>query len=92
MTRYLTRDRGGRRRRRSRWRRCRYFTRIVSSAVLTQQTGTPYDVVEHVRRQLIEVLGLPKPGARPSQRARLVAVALAGLAGHAIGDSSAHAA
>jgi K+-sensing histidine kinase KdpD len=30
-----------------------YFTRIVSSAALTQQAGTPYDVVEHVRRQLI---------------------------------------
>ena len=28
------------------------------SAELTQQAGTPYDVVEHVRRQLIEVLGL----------------------------------
>ncbi len=111
-----------------------YFNRIVSSAVLMQQAGTPFDVVEHVRRQLIEVLGLqdcrfeygkllgqpprlepdgsirtrygyypvdssgllhgrhraphlqqrpvrrtrfmltPKPGARPSQRARLVAV------------------
>jgi len=35
---------------------------------------------------------MPKPGARPSQRARLVAVALAALAGHAIGDRSAHAA
>jgi hypothetical protein len=34
----------------------------------------------------------PRPGARPSQRARLVAVALSGLVGHAIGDSSAHAA
>jgi hypothetical protein len=128
-----------------------YFTRIVSSAALTQQAGTPYEVVEHVRRQLIDVLGLqdcrfeygkllgqpprleqdgsirtryghypvdlsglpaeevelrtfsngqyagrfmltPKPGARPSQRARLVAVALADLAGHAVGDGSAHAA
>ena len=128
-----------------------YFTRIVSSAALTQRAGTPYDVVEQVRRQLIEVLDLrdcrfeygkllgqpprlepdgsirtryghypvdlsglpaedielrtfsngqyvgrfmltPRPGARTSQRARLVAVALAGLVGHAIGDSSAHAA
>jgi hypothetical protein len=128
-----------------------YFTRIVSSAALTQQADTTYAAVEHVRRQLIEVLGLqdcrfeygkllgqpprlepdgsirtrygyypvdssglpaedielrtfangqyvgrfmltPRPGARPPQRARLVAVALAGLAGHAIGDSSAHAA
>ncbi len=34
----------------------------------------------------------PKPGARPSQRARLVAVAHADLAGHAVGDGSAHAA
>jgi len=34
----------------------------------------------------------PKPVSRPSKRARLVAVALADLAGHAIGDSSAHAA
>jgi Domain of unknown function (DUF4118) len=127
-----------------------YFTRIVTSAALTQEAA-PYDVVEHVRRQLIDVLGLqdcrfeygkllgqpprlepdgsirtrhgyypvdefglpaedvelrtfsngqyagrfmltPKPGARPSQRARLVAVALADLAGHAVGDSSAPAA
>ncbi len=127
-----------------------YFTRIVTSAALTQEAA-PYDVVEHVRRQLIDVLGLrdclfeygkllgqpprlepdgsirtrhgyypvdlsglpaedielrtfsngqyagrfmltPKPGARPSQRARLVAVALADIAGHAVGDSSARAA
>lgn len=34
----------------------------------------------------------PKPGSRPSQRARLVAVTLADLAGHAIGTSPAHAA
>jgi len=127
-----------------------YFTRIVTSAALTQQAA-PYDVVEHVRRQLIDVLGLqdcrfeygkllgqpprlepdgsirtrhgqypvdlsglpaedvelrtfsngqytgrfmltPNPGAKPSQRARLVAVALADLAGHAVGDSSAPAA
>jgi hypothetical protein len=33
----------------------------------------------------------PKPGSRPSQRARLVAVALADLAGHAVGTSPAHA-
>jgi len=125
-----------------------YFSRIVGSAALTQQAGTPYDVVEHIRRQLIEVLELqdcrfeygkllgqpprlehdgsvrtrygyhpvdvsglpaddielrtfsngqyvgrfiltPNPGARPSQRARLVAVALADLAGHAVGDGSA---
>jgi hypothetical protein len=35
---------------------------------------------------------MPKPGSRPSQRARLVAVALADLAGHAAGASPAHAA
>jgi hypothetical protein len=128
-----------------------YFNRIVASAALTQQAGTPYDVTEHVRRQLIDVLDLkdcrfeygkllgqpprlepdgtvttryghypvdefgfpeedvelrtfsngqytgrfmltPKPGSRPSQRARLVAVALADLAGHAVGTSPAHAA
>jgi hypothetical protein len=128
-----------------------YFNRIVTSATLTQEAGTPYDVVEHVRRQLIDVLDLadchfehgkllgqpprlepdgtvttryghypvdqsglpqeevelrtfsngqyvgrfmltPKPGSRPSRRARLVAVALADLAGHATGSSSAHAA
>jgi hypothetical protein len=34
----------------------------------------------------------PKPGSLPSQRARLVAVTLASLAGHAIGASSARAA
>jgi hypothetical protein len=33
----------------------------------------------------------PKPGAKPSQRARLVTVALAGLAGHAMGNSSTRA-
>jgi len=128
-----------------------YFTRIVESAALTQEAGTPHDVVEHVRGQLIEVLDLrdcrfeygkllgqpprlepdgsiatryghypvdssglpgedvelrtfsngqyigrfmltPKPGSMPSQRARLVAVALADLAGHAVGASSAQAA
>ncbi len=128
-----------------------YFNRIVSSAALTQQAGTPYEVTEHVRRQLIDVLDLadgrfeygkllgqpprletdgtvttryghypvdesglpqeevelrtfsngqyvgrfmltPKPGSRPSRRARLVAVALADLAGHAAGSNSAHAA
>jgi hypothetical protein len=128
-----------------------YFNRIVASAALTQQAGTPYDVTEHVRRQLIDVLDLkdcrfeygkllgqpprlepdgtvttryghypvdqsglpqeeielrtfsngqytgrfmltPKPGSRPSQRARLVAVTLADLAGHAIGTSPAYAA
>jgi hypothetical protein len=128
-----------------------YFNRIVASAVMTQQAGTPHDVVEHVRRQLIEVLDLadcrfeygkligqpprlesdgsittryghypvdesglpdeeielrtfsngqyigrfmltPKPGSRPSRRARLVAVSLADLAGHALGASSSHAA
>jgi K+-sensing histidine kinase KdpD len=128
-----------------------YFTRIVASATLAQEAGTPHDVVEDVCRQLIEVLGLrdcrfeygkllgqpprlepdgsimtrhgyfpvdefglpaedvelrafsngqyigrfmltPKPGSRPSQRARLVAVALASLAGHATGASSARAA
>jgi Domain of unknown function (DUF4118) len=128
-----------------------YFNRIVASAALTQEAGTPYDVTEHVRRQLIEVLDLadcrfeygkllgqpprlekdgsvatryghypvdecglpleevelrtfsngryvgrfmltPKPGARPSRRARLVAVALADLAGHAAGASASEAA
>jgi Domain of unknown function (DUF4118) len=128
-----------------------YFNRIVASATLTQEAGTPYDITEYVRRQLIDVLDLadcrfeygkllgqpprlekdgtvttryghypvdqsglppeevelrtfsngqyvgrfmltPKPGSRPSQRARLVAVALADLAGHATGASSAHAA
>jgi hypothetical protein len=34
----------------------------------------------------------PEPGFMPSQRARLVAIALADLAGHAIGTSPAHAA
>jgi hypothetical protein len=34
----------------------------------------------------------PKPASRPSQRARLVAVTLADLAGHAVGASPAHAA
>lgn len=126
-----------------------YFDRIVASAVVTQQAGTPHDVDEHVRRQLIEVLDLadcrfeygkllgqpprlesdgsittryghypvdesglpdeeielrifsngqyigrfmltPKPGSRPSRRARLVAVSLADLAGHALGASSSH--
>jgi hypothetical protein len=128
-----------------------YFTRILSSATLTQEADTPDNVVEHVRRQLIEVLDLqdcrfehgkllgqpprlepdgsittryghypvdqsglpeedveirtfsggqytgrfmltPGPGSRPSQRARVVAVVLAGLAGHASGDRSARAA
>jgi hypothetical protein len=128
-----------------------YFNRIVTSAAMTQEAGTAYAVVEHVRRQLVEVLDLkdcrfeygkllgqpprlepdgsvttryghypvdssglpaddielrtfsngqytgrfmltPNPGSKPSQRARLVAVALADLASHAIGDSSAHAA
>jgi uncharacterized protein DUF4118 len=128
-----------------------YFNRIVASAALTQRAGTPYDVTEYVRRQLVDVLDrkdcrfefgkllgqpprlepdgtlttryghypvdefgfpeedvelrtfsngqytgrfmlTPKPGSRPSQRARLVAVTLADLAGHAIGTSPAHAA
>ena len=128
-----------------------YFNRIVASATLTQEAGTPYNVTEHVRGQLIDVLDLadcrfeygkllgqpprlepdgtvttrygrypvdesgfpqeevelltfsngqytgrfmltPKPGSRPSRRARLVAVTLADLAGHAIGNGSAHAA
>jgi len=128
-----------------------YFARIVDSAALTQEAGNPYDVIEHVRRQLIAVLDLrdcrfeagkllghpprlqqdgrvatrygfwpvdefglpdeevelrtfsggqyvgrfmlvPGPGSRPSARARLVAVALADLAGHAIGAGSAAAA
>jgi hypothetical protein len=121
-----------------------YFARIVDSAALTQRAGTPHDVIEHVRGQLIAVLDLeacrfeygrllgrpprlepdgsvltryghypvdefglpgaeielrtfsngeyvgrfmmtPSPGARPARRARLVAVALADLAGHAVG-------
>jgi hypothetical protein len=124
-----------------------YFARIVDSAALTQRAGTPHDVIEHVREQLIAVLDLgdcrfeygrllgqpprlepdgsvltryghypvdesglpaeeielrtfsngeyvgrfmmtPKPGSKPSQRARLVAVALADLAGHAAGTPS----
>jgi hypothetical protein len=35
-----------------------YFNRIMASAALTQRAGTPYDVTEHVRRQLIDVLDL----------------------------------
>ncbi len=35
-----------------------YFDRIVESAALTQGAGTPHDVVEHVRGQLIDVLDL----------------------------------
>jgi hypothetical protein len=129
-----------------------YFTTIVESATAAQEAGTaPHDVVEHVRGQLIEVLGLrdcrfeygkllgqpprlepdgsirtrygyhpvddsglpeeeielrtfsngqyigrfmltPKPGSMPSRRARLVAVSLAGLAGHALGASTTNAA
>jgi Domain of unknown function (DUF4118) len=128
-----------------------YFDRIVTSAALTQEAGAPDDIVEHVRRQLIEVLDLkdcrfeygkllgqpprlepdgsvltryghypvdsfglppedieirtfsnghyigrfmltPNPGAKPSHRARLVAVALADLAAHALGATSARAA
>jgi hypothetical protein len=124
-----------------------YFERIVDSAALTQRAGTPHDVIEGVREQLIAVLDLgdcrfeygkllgqpprlepdgsvltryghypvdesglpaeeielrtfsngeyvgrfmmtPKPGSKPSQRARLVAVALADLAGHAAGARS----
>jgi hypothetical protein len=125
-----------------------YFARIVDSAALTQRAGSPHDVIEHVREQLVAVLDLracrfeygrllgrpprlepdgsvltryggypvdefglpneeielrtfsngeyvgrfmmtPSPGARPAQRARLVAVALADLAGHAAGAPSA---
>ena len=128
-----------------------YFARIVSSAELTQRAGTPYDVVEHVRAQLIDVLdladcrfeygkllgqpprlepdgtvttryghypvdeaGLPREEVElrtfsngqytgrfmltpnrcsaPSRRARLVAVALADLAGHVAGASPVRAA
>ena len=128
-----------------------YFARIVDSAALTQAAGAPHDVIEHVRRQLIDVLDLrdcrfeagkllgqpprlqqdgrvatrygfwpvdefglpdeevelrtfsggqyvgrfmlvPGSGSRPSARARLVAVALADLAGDAIGSGSAAAA
>jgi hypothetical protein len=128
-----------------------YFARIADSAALTQRAGTPHDVIEHVRKQLIAVLDLrdcrfeygrligqpprlepdgsvltryghypvdqsglpaeevelrtfcngeyvgrfmmtPNPGARPPQRARLVAVALADLAGHAARTPSAAAA
>ena len=125
-----------------------YFARIVESAALTQTAGTPHDVVEHVRRDLISVLDLrdcrfeygrligqpprlepdgsvltryghwpvdesglppgevelrtfsngeycgrfmmtPDSGSKPSRRARLVAVALADLAGHAVGTDRA---
>lgn len=125
-----------------------YFERIVDSAALTQRAGTPHDVIEYVRGQLIDVMDLadcrfeygrllgqpprlepdgsvltryghypvdesglpdeeielrafsngeyvgrfmmmPSPGARPTQRARLVAVALADLAGHAASAPSA---
>ena len=125
-----------------------YFARIVESAALTQAAGTPHDVVEHVRRDLISVLDLrdcrfeygrligqpprlepdgsvltryghwpvdesglppdevelrtfsngeycgrfmmtPNSGSKPSRRARLVAVALADLAGHAVGTDRA---
>jgi Domain of unknown function (DUF4118) len=128
-----------------------YFTTIVESAALAQEADTPHDVIEHVRRQLIEVLGLrdcrfeygkllgqpprlepdgsirtrhghypvddfglpdeeielrtfsngqyigrfmltPTPGSMPTRRARLVAVSLAGLAGHALGASTTRAA
>ena len=125
-----------------------YFARIVESAALTQTAGTPHDVVEHVRKDLISVLDLrdcrfeygrligqpprlepdgsvltryghwpvdesglppdevelrtfsngeycgrfmmtPNSGSKPSRRARLVAVALADLAGHAVGTDRA---
>jgi Domain of unknown function (DUF4118) len=128
-----------------------YFARIVESAALTQKAGTPHDVAEHVRRQLIDVLDLtdcrfeygkligqpprlepdgsvvtrhghypvdsaglpaedvelrtfsngqyvgrfmltPRAGSAPARRARLVAVSLADLAGHALGASPAHVA
>jgi hypothetical protein len=60
------------------------------------QSGLPQEEVElrtfsngqYVGRFMLA----PKPGSRPSRRARLVAVALADLAGHAAGSSSAHAA
>jgi hypothetical protein len=127
-----------------------YFARIVESAALTQVAGTPHDVVEHVRKDLINVLDLrdcrfeygrllgqpprlepdgsvltryghwpvddsglpqeevelrtfsngeycgrfmmtPNPGSKPSPRARLVAVALADLAGHAAGTDGVRA-
>jgi Domain of unknown function (DUF4118) len=126
-----------------------YFSRIVTSAAL--EADGPNVVVEHVRKQLIEVLDLkdcrfeygkllgqpprlepdgsvmtryghypvdssglppedveirtfsnghyvgrfmltPNPAARPSHRARLVAVALADLAGHAVNSGSVSAA
>jgi len=124
-----------------------YLARIVDSAALTQSAGSPDAVVQHVRKQLtdlldladcrfeygtligqpprlepdgsvltrhghwpVDVVGLPteeielrtfsngrycgrfmmlpKPGSNPSQRARLVAVTLADLAGHALGATA----
>ena len=60
------------------------------------QSGLPQEEVElrtfsngqYVGRFMLT----PKPGARPSRRARLVAVALADLAGHAAGPSTSEAA
>jgi hypothetical protein len=124
-----------------------YLARIVDSAALTQSAGSPDAVVQHVRKQLtdlldladcrfeygtligqpprlepdgtvltrhghwpVDVVGLPteeielrtfsngqycgrfmmtpNPGSSPSQRARLVAVTLADLAGHALGATA----
>jgi hypothetical protein len=124
-----------------------YLARIVDSAAQTQSAGSPDAVVQHVRKQLTELLDLadcrfeygtligqpprlepdgsvltrhghwpvdvvglpteeielrtfsngqycgrfmmaPNPGSSPSQRARLVAVTLADLAGHALGTTA----
>jgi K+-sensing histidine kinase KdpD len=124
-----------------------YLARIVDSAALTQSAGSPDAVVQHVRKQLADLLDLrecrfeygtllghpprlepdgtvltrhghwpadvaglpaeelelrtfsngqycgrfmmlPNPGSSPSQRARLVAVTLADLAGHALGATA----
>jgi hypothetical protein len=124
-----------------------YLARIVDSATMTQTTGSPDAVIQHVSNELTGLLdlrdcrfeygmllghparlepdgrvltrhgyypvdeaGLPKdelelrtfanghycgrfmmspnPGARPSQRARLVAVTLADLAGHSVGATT----
>jgi hypothetical protein len=124
-----------------------YLARIVESAALTQSAGSADAVVQHVRKQLTDLLDLadcrfeygtligqpmrlepdgsvltrhghwpadvvglpteeielrtfsngqycgrfmmlPNPGSNPTQRARLVAVTLADLAGHALGTTA----
>jgi hypothetical protein len=75
----------------------------------SRSADSPGEVVEHVRKQLIGLLGLrecrfeygmllgkppriqpdgPRPGSRPPQQARLVAVTLAELAGYALGATA----